>query len=77
MLYTNVEDLFIYIKQLMLADRISVSELAARMNKSQSTVSGTMRQNNVTLAVLNDICSALGYDLEINLIPKSDNEKAG
>ena len=77
MLYTNVEDLFIYIKQLMLADRISVSELAARMNKSQSTVSGTMRQNNVTLAVLNDICSALGYDLEINLIPKNDNEKAG
>lgn len=78
MIYSNVKDIFIYIRQLMIADGVSVSELATRMNKSQGTVSGVLRQNNVTMETLSDICKALGYDLEINIIPKeSSTEKAG
>lgn len=78
MIYSNVKDIFIYIRQLMIADGISVSELATRMNKSQGTISGVLRQNNVTMETLNDICKALGYELEINIIPKENStEKAG
>lgn len=78
MIYSNVKDIFIYIRQLMIADGVSVSELATRMNKSQGTISGVLRQNNVTIETLNDICKALGYDLEINIIPKENStEKAG
>lgn len=78
MIYSNVKNIFIYIRQLMIADGVSVSELATRMNKSQGTISGVLRQNNVTMETLNDICKALGYDLEINIIPKENStEKAG
>lgn len=70
MLYSNTQDIFLYIRQQMLAKKITIKELAIRMNRSQSTVSTILKQNNITLETLNDICKALDYDLEINLIEK-------
>ena len=68
MIYTNTNDLLIYIRQQMLARKISIKELSDRMNKSQSATGQMFRQNNITLESLNDICNSLGYQLEINLI---------
>lgn len=68
MIYTNTNDLLIYIRQQMLARKISIKELSDRMNKSQSATGQMFRQSNITLESLNDICSSLGYQLEINLI---------
>ena len=68
MIYTNTNDLLIYIRQQMLARKISIKELSNRMNKSQSATGQMFRQSNITLESLNDICNSLGYQLEINLI---------
>lgn len=68
MIYTNTNDLLIYIRQQMLARKISIKELSDRMNKSQSATGQMFHQNNITLESLNDICNSLGYQLEINLI---------
>ena len=68
MIYTNTNDLLIYIRQQMLARKISIKELSNRMNKSQSATGQMFRQSNITLESLNDICSSLDYQLEINLI---------
>ena len=74
MIYTNTNDLLIYIRQQMLARKISIKELSDRMNKSQSATSQMFHQSNITLESLNDICSSLDYQLEINLI--SDKSKS-
>ena len=72
MIYTNTNNLLIYIRQQMLARKISIKELSDRMHKSQSATGQMLRQNNITLESLNDICKALDYELEINIINKSD-----
>ena len=77
MIYTNTNDLLIYIRQQMLARKISIKELSDRMNKSQSATCQMFHQSNITLESLNDICNSLGYQLEINLIfdkSKSDTQ---
>ena len=78
MVCKDAQDIFIYMKQLMIAKNISVNDLAATMYKSQSTVSGTMGKRNVKLSTIIEMCNALGYDFEFNLIPKEPStEKAG
>ena len=74
MTVANTNDLLIYIRQQMLARKISIKELSDRMNKSQSATGQMFHQNNITLESLNDICNSLGYQLEINLI--SDKSKS-
>lgn len=73
MIYINTKKLLIYIKQLMLEKDISIKDLACKMNKTQSAMGQMLRQDNITLESLNDICKALDYKLEINIInDKSD-----
>lgn len=77
MIYTNTRNLLIFIKQQMLAREISIKDLSLRMNKSQSATGQMLRQQNISLESLNEICKALDYQLEINLIPnqnKSDTD---
>ena len=77
MIYTNTNDLLIYIRHQMLARKISIKELSYRMNNSQSATGQMFHQSNITLESLNDICNSLGYQLEINLIfdkSKSDTQ---
>lgn len=67
MVYNKTQDVFIYIRQLMIADDISIKELAQRMNKTPGATSAILRQTNVSLETLNDICVALGCKLIIDL----------
>lgn len=71
MIYNNTKDILIYIKQQMLAKEISIKDLSVKMNKSQSATGQMLRQNNITLESLNDICKALDYELEINITEKN------
>ena len=73
MLYTNTKDLLIYIKQQMLAREISIKDLSFRMNKSQSATGQMLRQTNISLESLNDICKALDYQLDINIIANKND----
>lgn len=74
MIYTNTKNILIYIKQQMLAKEISIKDLSLKMNKSQSATGQMLRQKNITLDSLNDICQALDYQLEINIV---ENNKSG
>lgn len=68
--YTSTQNLFIYIKQQMLADGITIKELSKRMNKTQGATSALLRQNNVSLETLKEICDALNYKLYIDIVKK-------
>lgn len=74
MIYTNTKDILIFIKQQMLARDISIKDLSLKMNKSQSATGQMLRQKNITLDSLNDICKALNYQLEINIVDKDKSD---
>ena len=75
--FTNAEELYIYFRQIMLYERITVKDLANKMNKSQSAVSMAFKQKNCTTDTLREMAEAIGYDLIIDFVPKQDNEKTG
>lgn len=74
MIYTNTNELLTYIRSKMILDKIPIKDLAARMNKSQAAVSALLKQSNISLETLKDVCNALGYTLEINIQNKNDAE---
>lgn len=73
MIYTSTRDVLIYIKQQMLARGITIKDLADKMDLTQSAVGQKLRQKNITLDSLNDICKALDYQIEINIIDSNKN----
>lgn len=75
MIYTNTENLLIYIRQQMLARKISISQLADKLGKNEKTLAQNFRQKNMSLDLINEICQALDYDIDINLILKGDTTK--
>lgn len=77
MLNPTTQNILIYIRQQMIAENITIKELSQKLQRTQSTMSMTFRQKNITLDNLTEICNALGYNLEINLIPKDSIEKTG
>lgn len=77
MLNPTAQNILIYIRQQMIAENITIKELSQKLQRTQSTMSMTFRQKNITLDNLTEICNALGYDVEINLIPKESMEQTG
>lgn len=67
MKYTNTPELLKMIKIKMINDDIKIKDLAVSMGKSQSAASSIMRQTNISLDSLKEICDALNYDLDINI----------
>ena len=67
MKYTNTPELLKMIKVKMINDDIKIKDLAVSMGKSQSAASSIMRQTNITLDSLKEICDALNYDLDIEI----------
>lgn len=67
MKYTDTPKLLKMIKAKMVKDDIKIKDLAVLMGKSQSAASSIMRQNNISLDSLKEICDALGYDLDIEI----------
>lgn len=67
--YTNTPDLLNHIRQIMVAKRMKVKDVATNMNKSQGATSALLNQDNITLESLNDICKAIGCQLVIDIVP--------
>lgn len=55
------------IRKIMVDEKISVRELSEKLGKSQSATSGLLNQKNISLEMLDTICEALGYNLDINI----------
>ena len=72
MLYSNTQDLLTEIRKKMLDEEINIKELANRMNKSPSAVSMALKQKNISIESLNDICQAMNLNIDINFIKKDD-----
>lgn len=72
MLYSNTQDLLTEIRKKMLDEKINIKELANRMNKSPSAVSMALKQKNISIESLNDICQAINLNIDINFIKKDD-----
>ena len=70
MQYTNTQDILIYIRQIMIAKHITIKELAQRMNKTSGATSALLKQTNISLETLNDICKALECNLYIDIKEK-------
>jgi len=56
------------IKDIMHKDNISVAELSRRLKSTHSATSSLLRQDNISINKLQDICSVLGYRLDIDII---------
>nr|DAH91404.1 MAG TPA: SOS-response transcriptional repressor [Caudoviricetes sp.] len=67
MKYTNTPELLRMIKAKMIKDDIKIKDLAVSIGKSQSATSSIMRQTNISLDSLKEICDALNYDLDIEI----------
>ncbi len=67
MKYTNTPELLRMIKSEMISNDIKIKDLAESMGKTQSATSSIMRQKNITLDALKEICDALNYDLYIEI----------
>lgn len=72
MIYTTTNDLLIYIRQQMLAKHITIKGLAERMNKTSGATSALLKQSNISLETLNEICKAIDCDLIIDIV-RRDN----
>ena len=72
MLYSNTQDLLTEIRKKMLDEKINIKELANRMNKSPSAVSMALKQKNISIESLNNICQAMNLNIDINFIKKDD-----
>ena len=77
MIFTNTKDVLNYIRKYMLVNDIPIKTLAEKLQKSNSNVSEMLRQTNIKLNTLSDICNALDLHLEINFIPKDDTRQVG
>nr|DAN68161.1 MAG TPA: SOS-response transcriptional repressor [Caudoviricetes sp.] len=67
MKYINTPELLKMIRANMIKDDIKIKDLATLMDKSQSAASSIMRQENISLDSLKEICDALNYDLDIEI----------
>lgn len=74
MIYENTKQILIYIKQQLIEKDMTIKDLSIQLNKSQSATGQLLRQNNITLESLNDICIAMNYKLEINIIPNDSKD---
>ena len=67
MKYINTPELLKMSRANMIKDDIKIKDLATLMDKSQSAASSIMRQENISLDSLKEICDALNYDLDIEI----------
>lgn len=70
MIYSTPKELLSEIKRIMDINDITMKDLAAKMNKSQQSISQIFRISNPTLETLYNICNCLDIDIDISFNPK-------
>ena len=74
MLYTNTPDLLKEIEVIKLRKNIKNKDIAEQLNKSTASISSLLHQKNISLDTLNELCSALDYQIEINIVEKGSSK---
>lgn len=72
MICKTSKELLSEIKKYMDLNSIQMKELAVMMNKSQQSISQIFQVNNPKCDTLFQICNALGIEMDIKFIQKSD-----
>lgn len=62
------------IRMMLIKRKLSISELANRLNQSQSNLSNKLKRDNFSTNELLDIANALDCTLQINFIDNTTNE---
>lgn len=74
MIITDSSKILLKIKTIMVEKQISQTELAAKMNLSTAALNSRLRQSNITISSLLEICNSLGLDIDIEFIDKGDTK---
>lgn len=72
MICTTSKEILAEIKKYMDLNDIPMKDLAARMNKSQQSVSQIFQIANPKISTLLEICNVLNLQIDINFKNKSD-----
>jgi transcriptional regulator with XRE-family HTH domain len=72
MICTTSKEILVEIKKYMDLNDIPMKDLAARMNKSQQSVSQIFQIANPKISTLLEICNVLNLQIDINFKNKSD-----
>ena len=74
MVVRDSKTILLKIKSFMVENEIKNKELAKKLNLSEAALSSRLKQDNISITSLVEICNALGYDLDIELIKKDDTK---
>lgn len=74
MVVRDSKTILLKIKSLMVENEIKNKELAKKLNLSEAALSSRLKQDNISITSLVEICNALGCDLDIELIKKDDTK---
>lgn len=72
MVVRDSKTILLKIKSFMVENEIKNKELAKKLNLSEAALSSRLKQDNISITSLVEICNALGCDLDIELIKKDD-----
>lgn len=72
MVVRDSKTILLKIKSFMVENEIKNKELAKKLNLSEAALSSRLKQDNISITSLVEICNALDCDLDIELIKKGD-----
>lgn len=74
MVVRDSKTILLKIKSFMVENEIKNKELAKKLNLSEAALSSRLKQDNISITSLVEICNALDCDLDIELIKKDDTK---
>ena len=74
MVVRDSKTILLKIKSFMVENEVKNKELAKKLNLSEAALSSRLKQDNISITSLVEICNALGCDLDIELIKKDDTK---
>ena len=74
MVVRDSKTILLKIKSFMVENEIKNKELAKKLNLSEAALSSRLKQDNISITSLVEICNALGCDLDLELIKKDDTK---
>lgn len=74
MIYTTPDALTVFVKQAVIANHTTISAVANTLNISSQSLTQMINRGTFKVSSLNEICNALGYDLEINFVEKQKQD---
>ena len=74
MIIRNSKQILLKIKGIIAENDLKAKDVAKKINLTDSAFSQRLKQDNISIDSIIEICDAINYDLEINLIKKDDTK---